>query len=213
MTYVAVAEGRATGPEPRPGRETKGERTRRRLLEEAVRSFGEQGFRGTSVSSIARTVGLTQAAAYAYFDSKTDLYRAAVDADAESLIDGAREPLQGLSVREMLPALVALLVAGLEHHPLARRVVSGHDAESLDRLIELPGFVRVGEELGELLAAEQATGAVRADVDPAVLARGIQAILFGLVMSSAQISGPPRPEMIEGVVHALDAIVRPPDGA
>ena len=41
---------------------TKGERTRRRLLELAIERFGERGYRATSVSEIARAAGLTQAA-------------------------------------------------------------------------------------------------------------------------------------------------------
>ncbi|MDZ7732074.1 MAG: helix-turn-helix domain-containing protein [Acidimicrobiia bacterium] len=73
---------------PTDGRtdETKGERTRRRLLEIAVEQFGRRGFRGTSVSEIAREAGLTQAAVYAYFDNKTALFDAAVDADADAII-------------------------------------------------------------------------------------------------------------------------------
>ena len=45
--------------------ETKGERTRRRLLELAVRRFADEGYRATSVSAIARDAGITQAAVYA----------------------------------------------------------------------------------------------------------------------------------------------------
>src|ERR671910_1608635 len=68
----------------------KGERTRQRLLEIAVRRFAADGFRRTSVSDIAREAGLTPAAAYAYFAGKDGLFQAAVDADASALIEAAR---------------------------------------------------------------------------------------------------------------------------
>ncbi len=206
MAYAAIVEDDRS-----PGvlRETKGERTRRRILEEAIARFGDRGFRATSVSEVARSVGLTQAAAYAYFDSKTALYRAAVDADADALIAGARSSLAGRPIRELLPGLVAMLVAGLEDHPLARRVMSGQDGDALGRLIDLPGLERVTLDLADALRAEQADGTVRADIDADHMARGVQAIIFGLVLSSAQVGTQPKPEVILGVLHALDALVRP----
>jgi AcrR family transcriptional regulator len=210
MTYAEVAESAmAAQVEPR---ETKGERTRRRLLEEAINRFGDRGFRATSVSEVARSIGLTQAASYAYFESKTDLYRAAVDADTEALIDEVVEQLDGMPIRQALPAMIALLVAGLDRHPLAKRIMMGHDPEALERLLSLPSLDQGNVRLAEALALEQEAGTVRGDVDPEMLARGAQAIIFGLVMSSAQLGQQPRPEVILGVLHALDAMVRPIDG-
>ena len=48
----------------------KGERTRARLLEIAIRRFAADGFRRTSVSDIAREAGLSPAAAYASLPAK-----------------------------------------------------------------------------------------------------------------------------------------------
>jgi AcrR family transcriptional regulator len=198
--------GRARG-------ETKGERTRRRLLEEAIARFGDRGFRGTSVSEVARSIGLTQAASYAYFESKTDLYRAAVDTDTEALINEVVEQLEGMPIRQSLPTMVAFLVAGLERHPLAKRIMTGHDPEALSRLMTLPSLEQSTVLLAEAISAEQEAGTVRSDVDPLLLAHGAQSIVFGLVMSSAQLGTQPRQEVILGVMHALDAMVRPPDAS
>ena len=70
-------------PVETPG--TKGDRTRRRLLDLAVRRFAADGYRRTSVSDIARDADLTPAAVYAYFAGKEALFQAAVDADASAL--------------------------------------------------------------------------------------------------------------------------------
>lgn len=209
MTYTEVQEVLVATTE-RATRETKGERTRRRLLLEAISRFGERGFRNTSVSEIARSIGLTQAAAYAYYESKAELYRAAVDADTESLVAEVTDQLQGRNAREFLPAMVALFAGGLESHPLARRIMSGMDPDALERLMSLPALENAVQTLAGLLAEEQEAGSIRADIDPGQMAAGIQAIVFGLVMTTTQLGARPRQETIIGVLHALDSLVRPP---
>ena len=82
--------------------ETKGERTRRRILEMAVDCFGRRGYRATSVSEIARAANLTQAASYAYFDNKEALFREAVDTDVSNLIDEISALVADVPARDLL---------------------------------------------------------------------------------------------------------------
>ncbi|MGZ4710046.1 MAG: TetR/AcrR family transcriptional regulator, partial [Acidimicrobiales bacterium] len=119
---------------------TKGERTRQRLLELAIDHFGRQGYRTTSVSEIARAAGLTQATAYAYFDSKESLFVAALDIDATTLVTEAHQALAGVPVREKLVAYLVQLYDGLEQRPLARRVLAGLEPEVLPHRIDLPAI-------------------------------------------------------------------------
>ncbi len=53
-----------------------GLRTRRRILAAALRLFSRDGFHGTSVRSLARSVGLTEAALYYHFPSKRAIVEA-----------------------------------------------------------------------------------------------------------------------------------------
>src|SRR5438132_9211729 len=55
--------------------------TRQRILEEALRLFGRNGYGGTSVADIERAAGLKPGAGglYAHFDSKADLLEAAIE--------------------------------------------------------------------------------------------------------------------------------------
>ncbi len=108
-----------------PGELSKGDRTRARLLDVAVARFARDGYRRTSVSDIARDAGVTPAAVYAYFAGKEALFVAAVDRDADGLIDSARAARHGTTVVARLVAFVDALAARLEHHPLARRVLAG----------------------------------------------------------------------------------------
>jgi AcrR family transcriptional regulator len=52
------------------------DRSRSRLMKEALRLFGERGFASTPVEAVARAAGLSPGLVYHYFDSKSALLRA-----------------------------------------------------------------------------------------------------------------------------------------
>ncbi len=190
--------------------ETKGERTRRRILEIAVERFGQRGFRATSVSEIARGAGLTQAASYAYFDSKESLFRAAVDADASAMILEIGEQVAGVPVHDLIPSVIVYAVMHLGNHPLARRVLAGQEPDEVPRLVELPALRLFGELIADQLGLAQARGEVRADLDPSVLAAGIESLIISLLFSTIQSGGASTPRHQIGVVEAFDLMIRPP---
>ncbi len=188
----------------------KGERTRQRLLDIAVRRFAADGFRRTSVSDIAREAGLTPAAVYAYFAGKEGLFQAAVDADAAALIEAARAAGErGASAREQLFLFVAELWERVEEYPLARRVLSGLEPEVAARLVTIPSLVALIAELADDLAEAQAGGEVRGDADPAELAVGLETIVLSLLMAELQTGLTVEPERRAGVLAVIDAALRP----
>jgi len=189
----------------------KGERTRQRLLEIAVRRFAADGFRRTSVSDIAREAGLTPAAAYAYFAGKDGLFQAAVDADASALIEAARSAgARGTSVRDQLFLFVTELRERVDDYPLARRVLSGLEPEVAARLATIPSLVALTAGLADELAEAQEAGEVRGDVDPAQLAVGLETIVLALLMAELQTGLTVEPERKDGVLATMDAALRPP---
>ena len=189
----------------------KGERTRQRLLEIAVRRFAADGFRRTSVSDIAREAGLTPAAAYAYFAGKEGLFQAAVDADAGALIEGARSAgAKGASAREQLFLFVGELRERVDDHPLARRVLAGLEPEVAARLLTIPSLVALTAGLAEDLAEAQAASDIRPDVDPAEVAVGLETIVLALLMAELQTGLTVEPERQAGVLAVMDAALRPP---
>ena len=189
----------------------KGERTRQRLLEIAVRRFAADGFRRTSLSDISREAGLTPAAAYAYFAGKEGLFQAAVDADAGALIEAARSAgAQGASAREQLFLFVDELRKRVDDHPLARRVLSGLEPEVAARLLTIPSLVALTAGLADDLAEAQSAGEIRADVDPAELAVGLETIVLALLMAELQTGLTVEPERQAGVLAVMDAALRPP---
>lgn len=191
------------------GAETKGERTRRRLLEIAVERFGTKGYRGTSVSEIAREAGLTQAAVYAYFDSKERLFDAAVDADAEAAILAAAEGVATTPAAQLVPMVLVLLVGGLGNHPLAERVLAGKEPDTLPRLVNLPALHQLRTLIADRVRLAQVEGEVRPDVDPDQFADGAEAIILSLLMSITVIGQATETRRQLGVLTIFDAALRP----
>ncbi len=165
---------------------TKGDRTRRRLLRIAVERFARDGYRRTSVSDIAREARLTPAAVYAYFTGKEALFQAAVDLDAGALIDRARAAIEGTRVRDREAVILAELADHVTEHPLAARVLSGQEPEVIDRVLDLPSMREFNAQIAADIAAAQAAGEVRADVDAATMANGFEAIVLTLLMGYLQ---------------------------
>jgi AcrR family transcriptional regulator len=189
---------------------TKGARTRATLLESAIRRFAVDGFRATSVSDIARDAGVTPAAAYAYFENKEALFTAAVDADAAGLIQGAVEPILAGSFDTNWSQLIAALMVGLNQHPLARRILAGLEPDHTERLIGITALTDLRRSIAARLEAGQSAGAVRTDVEPWVIAAGLETTIMALLIAALQVGVPTDGEQVAGVLALLDAALRPP---
>jgi AcrR family transcriptional regulator len=188
---------------------TKGERTRARLLEVAVRRFAADGFRRTSVAAVAEESGVTPAAVYAYFPGKEGLFEAAVDADAAALLSEASADLDNQDLVSPDLGLITALLAGLEHHGLARRVLAGLEPDVIDRLLAIPALLELRQRLAEAIAAGQAARRVRSDIDAKEIAVGLETLTLALLMARLKVSQG-GDERRRGVEAVFEAVLRPP---
>src|SRR5688572_30574030 len=116
------------------GAMSKGAMTRQAILDAAIARFGRDGYRGTSVADIARDAGVGGTVAYAYFPSKEALFLAALDEDAAAVIEEGLTTVVGIGdVQDWRQRLIFSLVAAVEHHPLARRLLAGLEPEVTER--------------------------------------------------------------------------------
>ncbi|HZT67985.1 MAG TPA: TetR family transcriptional regulator [Acidimicrobiales bacterium] len=191
-------------------RHGKGERTRQAILGGAIRRFAVDGYRATSVAEIARDAGVTPAAAYAYFASKEDLFTAAVDADAAGLIEAALGPALEGSFDVDWAGLIGALLARLSEHPLARRVLAGLEPEHSRRLLDIPALTELRKVIAERLQARQETGEVRSDIDPTLVAAGLETTVMALLIGALQVGIPADGERTPGVTALFDAALRAP---
>jgi len=173
---------------------TKGEQTRRAILEAAIVRFGRDGYRATSVADIAREAGVSGTAAYAYFDGKEALFLAAVDEDAAAAISqgmaGVLEEKKHGERSDWRETLMLTMLDAVERHPLARRLLAGHEPEVTERVLETPALNDLRRGVADRLRQEQAEGTVRPDIDPVPIANGVVVILLALLRSVVQIGAP-----------------------
>lgn len=187
----------------------KGVRTRETLLQNAVRRFAADGYRGTSVAEVARDSGVTPAATYAYFPSKQALFAAAVDLDAAGLVSEALPDLTEGAFDGEWTRLIAALLEGLDRHPLARRVLAGLEPERTELLLDIPALAELREGIAEQLLRGQRDGDVRPDIDPMMVADGLETVVMAILIAVLQTGITPVGERAAGVVALLDAAIRP----
>jgi AcrR family transcriptional regulator len=202
---VTLTAGTANGPT------SKGDRTRQSLMEAGIIRFAREGFRGTSVADVCRDAGLSTTASYPYFPNKEALFLACVDEDVANLINQSismvmvdEEPLHWGRV------MMQELVKGMEHHPLARRIVSGREPEFTMRLLDIPALAELRKTVTELIRTQQASGEVRQDIDPRQTSNGMVVIVISLLMATMQTGATGFEAVADDVESVLAAATRPP---
>lgn len=168
---------------------SKGELTRQAILDAAIVRFGRDGYRATSVADIARDAAVSGTAAYAHFPNKEALFLAALDEDAAGVISEGMLHLLDESVgnAEWHETLIITLVAAVDRHPLARRVLAGLEPDVTDRVIDIPAMLELRKTVAARLRTDQEAGTVRADIDASAIADGAVGIIVSLLMAVLQL--------------------------
>lgn len=167
--------------------ETKGEATRRAILEAAIARFGSDGFRAASVADIARDAGVGGTVTYTYFPNKEALFLAAVDEDAARVINEGLHVFGPDAAPDWRASLAFALIDSVDEHPLARRLLAGLEPEITPRVLDIPALAELRKQSADRLRTEQLAGSVRADLDPVAIANGLVAIILSLLMSVVQL--------------------------
>lgn len=184
---AAAGEERAlTGADPEK---------RRRILEAAIRTFGQRGFHEARVAEIASAARVAEGTVYLYFRSKEDLLGVVFDESMDDVLAKGRAIVRSKgSADERLTGLVDL---HLEFIGSDRNLASVFQIElrRSARLVERFSRSKLVEYfrlLGEVLRDGIANGEFRRDLDPRLAVR----ILFGTadeVLSEWLLSGEKKP--------------------
>ncbi|MEO6988591.1 MAG: TetR/AcrR family transcriptional regulator [Aquihabitans sp.] len=189
---------------------TKGELTRRSVLDAAIERFGRDGYRSTSVAEIARDAGVGSTVAYTYFPNKEALFLAAVDEDAAAAIhESIGAVFLRAEVKDWRLSLVMHMVEAIDHHPLARRLLAGLEPDVTGRVLETPALGELRRLCAGRLREEQTAGTVRHDIDPELVGNGMVAILLSLLMSVVQLGTDSTLVYADHVVAVFDAALDP----
>ena len=150
------------------------------VLRGAVKVFNERGYDGTSMEDLSRELGITKSAIYHHVASKEELLRLAVNRALDglfALLDdvSAMDAPAMTRLEELARRSVLLLVAELPFVTLLLRVRGNTPAEraALARRREFDAAV------ASLVTQARDQGDLRADADPALIAR----LLYGMINS------------------------------
>ncbi|THG28700.1 TetR/AcrR family transcriptional regulator [Naasia lichenicola] len=163
------------------GTYAKGVARRQEILDRAIEVFAERGAAGTSLRAIAQAIGVSHAALTHYFTSReallVEVYREAErrknpaepPVDRPSPVEGmARSAERNRSVPGLVQLYSTLVATALEDgHPEAT-------AFATER------FARVRSNIAREIRALQASGEMRADLDPEAAAALVIAASDGL---------------------------------
>ncbi|MBO1738865.1 TetR/AcrR family transcriptional regulator [Leifsonia sp. TF02-11] len=171
MTDTRTAEPLRRG---RPGYDQRG------ILEVAVAAFNEHGYDATSIGMLAERLGLSKSAIYHHVASKDELLALALDEALDGLEGALRaaEEVPGTAADRLALVLreaVLVLADRLPYVTLLLRV-RGNTVVERAALQRRRAF---DHAVAGLVAEARDEGALRADADPAVVAR----LLFGMINS------------------------------
>ncbi|MBW1880378.1 MAG: TetR/AcrR family transcriptional regulator [Deltaproteobacteria bacterium] len=142
---------------------------RERILAEATRLFGEQGYGLTSVRDVARAVGVTNPTLYYHFGSKEGLYLEAIRVHQEAIYDRLVEVVnRPASVRERIRAYVQVQFEATAANRSAARLMmyANHRPESGEPQVDMMSVhLKMEQLLGKLFAEGVANGELRPDVE------------------------------------------------
>jgi AcrR family transcriptional regulator len=167
--------------------------TRQQLLDAAVTVLSERGYARTTTKEIARAAGVSEGTIYRHFTSKQELFRAAFTersvADVQA-ITGLPDLAGTGTVRGNLLLLIRM-IEDVEANVAPLHAAASSDAELAAALFSESPLADGGnpimtplEPLARYLAAEQALGRVRGDIDVAHAAFALFAIPFAGVTTN-----------------------------
>lgn len=168
---------------PHPQRRRRAEDRREQIIDEALKTFADNGYRNASIAEIAERCGLSQPGLLHYFPNKAALLSAVLDyrdrLDYERL--GFNQPFHG---KEALLRLAQLVEHNMHVPGLVRLfTVLTSEAVTADHPAHewaLNRYRTVTTYLADALDSGKADGSVRAEIDSPTVARQVLAMMDGL---------------------------------
>ena len=171
-------------PPQKGQRQARGLARRQQILDTCLHLFAANGYRSTSLATVAEAVGLTEAGVLHHFRSKEELvlavlaHRDAADPDAEAQV---AEPGGGLESMRRIPALARALL----NQPVLMRFDSVVQGEGISEggpvLLHFRQRMRyIRKALGGMLKEGVRRGELRQDIDINSIATEIVAFMDGI---------------------------------
>jgi TetR/AcrR family transcriptional repressor of nem operon len=197
------------------GTQTKGERTRQRIVEQAANVMSVRGYFATSMADLARETGLEKGSLYNHFDSKEALALAAFDYSVALVGKRFDEALSGQErAIDRLRVIVGVFRSLADAPPLPggdpvlNMAIESDDAYPvlLDRAQE--AMTSWQKLIGKTAKEGVARGELKPEVNPRELASIITSTLEGAVMMSKLFRDPTHMRWaVDHLMRYLDSLV------
>jgi TetR/AcrR family transcriptional regulator, transcriptional repressor for nem operon len=168
---------------------TRGEATRRRIVERSAAVFNRRGYSGTSMSELMAATGLEKGGLYRHFPSKQGLASAAFDYAWKAVNEPRRRGLEDCATS--LDKLQLLVKNFVEHPavvpggcPLLNTAVDSDDGNAVLRGKAHTALDQWRGGIAEIVREGQQSGELRQTLDPVAVATVVIATLEGAVMMS-----------------------------
>ena len=161
----------------------RGRVRRQHVIETALRSFAEHGYRGVSTATIAQEAGISEPGLIHHFPTKADLLLAVIEHYEARSIELIHEALSA-SDGSFSGALL-VLAGSHEADPTFIRLFTVLAAESVSPVHPahewfVARYDRVRADIAERFREEQGRGQIRGELDADTLARQVIAMFDGV---------------------------------
>jgi AcrR family transcriptional regulator len=182
--------------------------TRARLLEAAIASLAELGYRASTVTVVAERAGVSRGAAQHHFPTREALFTAALEHVAHVRAEQLRRQLDGLpapSTADVVGLIFELFAGQLFRAALALWVAAASEPALREQIVPLEA--RIGRDIHrvvvDLLEVDESVPGVRESVQATLdLARGLG--LANLLTDDST----RRARIAEQWAHTLDQVLR-----
>lgn len=189
------------------GMASKGQTTRRRILERSAPMFNTRGYSGTSIGDVAHEAELEKAGIYNHFAGKEDLALAAFDFSMGIMRRRFEEAVGGKDgVLERLLAAAGVLSGIIDDPPVAggcpmlNTAVEADDANPALKERAAGAAADLLRLFGGLAKEGVASGELRADVEPREVASVVLGSLEGALMLAKVLDDPGHVRRVEAHV-------------
>ena len=179
---------------------------REQILAAATKAFARNGFTATGLDDISAEAGITRVILYRHFDSKTDLYQAALDRFCAVLSDHVAEPVGGFtdsSIDGLLKAAIAepdgfrLLFAHAAREPEFKALAEQFRADiteiallQISKIVSDQAWARWAAQLAPTAAIEAIIAWLDAgQPDPDLTADRVRHVIAGVITAAAAHAG------------------------
>jgi TetR/AcrR family acrAB operon transcriptional repressor len=189
-----------------------------RILDAMAALIMRQGYDKTTMSDIAHEIGVSRGIVYLHFESKEQLFEALVYREVQQYAQTWLEHIEGDPRGGTIGGIYRAVLYAINSRPFMaammrrdRHVIGGY----LRKPDNLFASMQSSSLWPDTLRAMQEVGAVRKDVDAAVMAHIMDLLSYGLV-SVTDFKNPddipPIDAVMEAIADMMDRVLTPEDG-